>query len=137
MLPSFWVASTKPESALVRRQGQKPWQGRGWALAPRDRGPGAGVYCWVGHLFDDPIDLEDLGVLAVDVDAVRARDVPDVLGVRVASVLLGRVLRERGHLALQVRPLEREVGLVVEVEVVPGDLVAENRGSVGGPQPFL
>src|SRR5262249_29833632 len=23
---------------------------RGWALAPRDRGPGAGMYCWKGHL---------------------------------------------------------------------------------------
>src|SRR5688572_25743357 len=39
MLPRFWVASTKPEAALGRRQGRKPWQGRGWALAPRDRGP--------------------------------------------------------------------------------------------------
>ena len=38
------------------------------------------------------VDLEDLGVLAVDVDAVRAGDVPDVLGVRVAPVLLRRVL---------------------------------------------
>src|SRR5580765_7255552 len=28
----------------------KPWQGRGWALAPRDRGPGAGMHCWKGHL---------------------------------------------------------------------------------------
>src|ERR687892_1030650 len=48
MLPSFWVASTKPESALGRSQGCQPWQGRGWALAPRDRGPEAGKYCWVG-----------------------------------------------------------------------------------------
>src|SRR5918992_4096572 len=50
MLSSFWVASTKPEPALVRRQGREPWQGRGGALAPRDRGPGAGVYCWMGAL---------------------------------------------------------------------------------------
>jgi hypothetical protein len=25
MLPSFWVASTKPEAALVRSQGWQPW----------------------------------------------------------------------------------------------------------------
>jgi hypothetical protein len=25
MLSSFWVASTKPEAALVRSQGYKPW----------------------------------------------------------------------------------------------------------------
>src|SRR5207237_7722726 len=47
--PSFWVASTKPEAALARGQGLKPWQERGWALAPRDRGPEAGMYCWMGH----------------------------------------------------------------------------------------
>jgi hypothetical protein len=45
MLPSFWVASTKPEAALVRGQGWLPWQGRGWFLAQRDRGPEAGEYC--------------------------------------------------------------------------------------------
>src|SRR5437764_5170134 len=44
MLPSSWVASTKPGAALVRGQGWLPGQGRGWFLAPRDRGPGAGVY---------------------------------------------------------------------------------------------
>ena len=70
MPPSSWVASPrrrlvgadqkrpcrlcrrgrlKPEAALVRGQGSKPWQGRGWTLAPRDRGPGAGMYCWKGH----------------------------------------------------------------------------------------
>src|SRR5678816_4094167 len=31
MPPEFWVASTKPEP-------------------PRDRGPEAGMYCWMGHL---------------------------------------------------------------------------------------
>src|SRR6266487_530479 len=50
MPPSFWVASTKPEAALARGQGWQPWQERGWALAPRDRGPEAGMYCWTGHL---------------------------------------------------------------------------------------
>jgi hypothetical protein len=49
MLPRFWVVSTKPEAALARGQGWWPWQERGWALAPRDRGPEAGVYCLEGH----------------------------------------------------------------------------------------
>ena len=51
MLSSFWVASTKPGGAFVRGQGWQPWQGRGWFLAPRDRGPEAGVYCLEGHYF--------------------------------------------------------------------------------------
>src|SRR5579884_2217986 len=34
------------------------------------------------RLRDDAVHLEDLGVLAVHVDAVRPRDVPDVLRVR-------------------------------------------------------
>src|SRR5207249_6019739 len=38
-LPASWVASTKPEAAIVRRQGWQPWQGRAWTLAQRDRGP--------------------------------------------------------------------------------------------------
>ena len=46
---SFWVASTKPGAALARRQGWAPWQGRGWTLAPRDRGQEAGMHCWMGH----------------------------------------------------------------------------------------
>jgi hypothetical protein len=49
VLFSFWPASTKPVAALVRAQGWEPWQGRGWFLAPRDRGPEAGWYCWKGH----------------------------------------------------------------------------------------
>jgi len=49
MLSSFWVASTKPGAALVRGQGWLPWQGRGWPLAPRDRGPEAGVHCLGRH----------------------------------------------------------------------------------------
>jgi hypothetical protein len=49
MLSSFWVASTKPGAALVRRQGWLPWQGRGWFLAPCDRGPEAGVRRLEGH----------------------------------------------------------------------------------------
>jgi len=51
MPPSFWVASTKPEAALARGQGWQPWQERGWTLAPRDRGPEAGMYCWMGHYY--------------------------------------------------------------------------------------
>jgi hypothetical protein len=49
MLSSFWVATTKREAALVRSQGWSPWQGRGWTLAQRDRGPEAGVYCLERH----------------------------------------------------------------------------------------
>src|SRR5687767_6305203 len=49
MLSSFWVASTKREAARDRGAGRWPAQGRGWALAPRDRGPKAGVHCWTGH----------------------------------------------------------------------------------------
>ncbi len=52
MLPSFWVVSTKPGAALGRVKGSlQPLQGRGWFLAPRDRGPEAGVDCWRGHQF--------------------------------------------------------------------------------------
>jgi len=39
VLSRLWVASTKPEAALARSQGWQPRQGRGWILAPRDRGP--------------------------------------------------------------------------------------------------
>src|SRR5437764_1888199 len=61
--PSFWVASTKPEAALARGQGWQPWQEGGWALAPRDRGPEAGMYCWKGHLLRHQLHdlVEDLG----------------------------------------------------------------------------
>ena len=58
-------------------------------------------------LRDRAVDLEDLGVLAVDVDAVGAGEVPDVLGVGVAAVLLRGVAGERGRLALEVAPVER------------------------------
>ncbi len=49
MHPSFSVVSTKPEAALARGQGLQPWQGRGWTLAPRDRGREAGMHCWMEH----------------------------------------------------------------------------------------
>jgi hypothetical protein len=50
MLPRFWVVSTKPGAALARVKGSlQPLQGRGWFLAPRDRGPEAGVYCLGEH----------------------------------------------------------------------------------------
>ncbi len=55
---------------------------RAYASAIPDRGEGNAA------LSDDAVHLEDLGVLAVHVDAVRARDVPDVLGVRIPAVLL-------------------------------------------------
>src|SRR5215211_6380396 len=84
MLPSSWVASTKPEAALVRGQGWTPWQGRGWALAPRDRGPGAGKYCWEGHwLF-----------VAAEIQAVRGQRLLDLFDRLLAEV------RDRGQLVL-------------------------------------
>jgi hypothetical protein len=49
MLPRFSVVSTKPEAALGRGKAWPPWQGRGWALAPCDRGREAGVYCLMRH----------------------------------------------------------------------------------------
>jgi hypothetical protein len=49
MLSRFWAASTKAGAALGRSQGWTPLQGRGWRLAPRDRGPEADVHCWMGH----------------------------------------------------------------------------------------
>src|SRR5581483_2435490 len=85
---------------------------------------------------DQPVDLEHLGVLAVDVDAVGSCEVPDVLRVGVPPVLLRGVLRERRLLALDVARLEREVRLVREVEVVPRDLVAEDRRPLERAQPL-
>src|SRR5205085_1880392 len=78
-------------------------------------------------LRDDAVDLEDLGVVPIHVDPVRARDVADVLRVAVSAVLLRGVLRERSDLLLDVLLVERDVRLVGEVEVVPGNLVAEDR----------
>src|SRR6476619_972705 len=86
---------------------------------------------------DDAVHLEDLGVLAVHVDAVHAGEVPDVLRIRVAPMLLGGVLLERRDLPLDVRLLERDVPLVLEVEVVPRDLVAEDRRPLEGAQALL
>src|SRR5438034_10387936 len=86
---------------------------------------------------DDAVHLEDLGVVAVHVDAVRARDVPDVVRVGVAPVLLRRVLLERRDLPLDVWLLQRDVRLVAEVEVVPRDLVAEDRRALERAQALL
>src|SRR5262245_35464917 len=58
---------------------------------------------------DDAVDLEYLGIFEVDVDPVRSGDVPHVLGVGIAAVLLGCVLRERGRLPLEVALLEPHV----------------------------
>src|SRR5947208_14794509 len=78
MPPSFWVASTKPEAALARSQGWQPWQERGWALAPRDRGAEAGMYCWMGHLAPGDPHRARLGQglddELVDVDVAGTRD---------------------------------------------------------------
>src|SRR5436190_1297699 len=65
---SFGVASTKREAALARSQGWQPWQERGWALAPRDRGPKAGMYCWMAHLVDREVirRLVAAGLLLAD-----------------------------------------------------------------------
>src|SRR5205814_7812520 len=86
---------------------------------------------------DDAVDLEDLGVLAVHVHAVHAREVPDVLRVRIAAVMLRGVLLQRLDLQRDVLLLERDVPLVLEVEVVPRDLVAEDRGALEGAQALL
>src|SRR5512146_1820851 len=86
---------------------------------------------------DDAVDLEDLGVPAVHVDAVHAGEVADVLRVRVAPVMLGGVLLQRRDLQRDVFLLERGIPLVLEVEVVPRDRVAENRRPLEGAQSFL
>src|SRR6266550_6912778 len=50
VMPSgFWVASIKPGATLARGQGWLPWQGRGWFLAPRDRGPETDMDCLEGQ----------------------------------------------------------------------------------------
>jgi len=50
IVSSLWVASTKPGVALVRGQGWLPWRGRGWVVAPRDRGPEAVIDRLERHL---------------------------------------------------------------------------------------
>src|SRR3712207_7791472 len=52
MPPPLWFASTGPGDALARRQGWVPWQGRGWSLAPRDRGREPGMGCLMGHALE-------------------------------------------------------------------------------------
>src|SRR6476659_4426698 len=86
---------------------------------------------------DDAVDLENLGELAVHVDAVHAREVVDVLRVRVAPVMLGGVLLQGRDLQGDVLLLERDVPLVLEVEVVPRNLVAEDGRPLEGAQAFL
>ena len=52
-------------------------------------------------------------------------------------MLLRGVALDGRDLALEMALLEREVGAVGEVEVVPRDLVAEDRRPLEGPQPLL
>ena len=75
----------------------------GGVSVSRTRAPHAGRRTRPGASGHDAVDLEALGVLAVHVDAVDAGEVPDVLGIGVAAVLLRGVARERGDLALEVR----------------------------------
>src|SRR5215208_3829550 len=95
--------------------------------APRSRRPAPLLPPRALRSRHQAVDLEDFRVLTVDVDPVRARDVPDVLAIGVAPVLLGGVPLQRVDLPLEVRLLERHVRLVFEVEVVPRDLVAEEQ----------
>src|SRR4026207_272393 len=86
---SGWTSAVRSWS----RGGASPRHHRG-AVSPE-----CGELSLSGH---DAVDLEALGVLAVHVHAVHAGEVPDVLGVGVAPVLLRGVPGERGDLALQV-----------------------------------
>src|SRR4029453_3654818 len=43
-------ARQKRGPPLRRKKVGNLWWGGGWALAPRDRGPEAGMYCWMEHL---------------------------------------------------------------------------------------
>ena len=86
---------------------------------------------------DEPIDLEHLGELAVDVRPVDAGEVPDVVLVGVAAMLLRGVAPHSCDLPLDMSTLEREVGAVGEVEVVLGNLVAEDRRPLERAQALL
>src|SRR5579862_10701 len=113
LLPLAWFVTTLLAFRIARRRRRRP------------------------PLGDDAVHLEDLGVLAVHVHAVHARQIADVLLVRIAAVLLGRVVLERCHLQVDVLLLERDVPLVCEVEVVPRDLVAEDRRALEGAEALL
>jgi tyrosyl-tRNA synthetase len=68
MLPRFWVASTKPEAALIRSQG---WtclgkdEGGFWRRVIAGQGPG--VHCREGHYTRPGMAVEELTRNAVDV----------------------------------------------------------------------
>jgi tyrosyl-tRNA synthetase len=68
MLPRFWVASTKPEAALIRSQG---WtclgkdEGGFWRCVIAGQGPG--VHCREGHYTRPGMAVEELTRNAVDV----------------------------------------------------------------------
>src|SRR4029453_9201669 len=122
-------ARQKRGPPLRRKKVGNPWRGGGWALAPRDRGPEAGMYCWAGHLQDLLLRqvLDDLlgGVSVVlDLDRVtpRRRIVESLhhrLGARFADAIpVDPELGDRER-ALRLRagahdPLERGVARLVD-----------------------
>jgi hypothetical protein len=77
------------------RRSSSTLRSRRSGLAARGRPPDRDENSRQPRLHDNPVHLEHLGVLLVHVDPVRARDVPHVLRVRVAAVVLRRVLLER------------------------------------------
>src|SRR5438874_248954 len=88
-LPGSWVASTKPEAVIARRECEQPFQGRGRTLAPRDRGPGsmadvagyitrvaavAGRRDWTRETLADGVREGDRRALARAITLVENRD---------------------------------------------------------------
>src|SRR5215210_4018520 len=123
MLPSVWVAGTKPEVAIRRAKADQPLRGGGWPLAPRDRGPEAGMYRLERHELDvdraahlagdlrepgEPLLERRVGheELGADAPPVRRHDEERVHPLNLAEIAL-RDLRqlpgdplERGHQVL-------------------------------------
>src|SRR5204863_2867317 len=72
-LPASWVASTKPEAVIARRECEQPFQGRGRTLAPRDRGPGAWLTLPVTSLLSGGAGVSEQPRPAAVAGRVRAR----------------------------------------------------------------
>src|SRR5215210_8212672 len=143
MLPSVWVAGTKPEVALRRAKGDQPWRGGGWPLAPRDRWPEAGMYRLERHelevdraahlagdlrepgepLLERRVRPEELGA---DAPPVRRHDEERVHALNLAQVALGDLRQlagdalERGHQVLG-RAGDQRRAAVGRVLAVPRD----------------